>query len=100
MAFYQKAIELDEDSDLVLTEDLADAYGQIGRQQDALDLYNNLAANVKDKDRLKTIQVKIVATLIDNGDMEAAKEAAEELKKVYPNDDWISTLFDSTSVNL
>ena len=47
---------------------------------------------------MKTLQVKIVASLIDSGDIEAAKEAADDLQKQYP-DDWISTLFDSKSIN-
>ena len=88
--------------DISLSEDLADAYGQIGRGTNALDIYNSLSQQIKeenDKDRLKTIQVKIVASLIDSGDIEAAREAADELQKSYPDDDWISTLFDSKSIN-
>ena len=48
---------------------------------------------------LKLFKVKIVASLIDSGDIEAAREAADELQKSYPDDDWISTLFDSKSIN-
>ena len=102
ISFYQKAIESSDEPDYSLSEDLADAYGQVGRTQDALEIYNTLASQIKnenDKDRMKTLQVKIVASLIDSGDIEAAKEAADDLQKQYPDDDWISTLFDSKSIN-
>ena len=81
ISFYQKAVDLMNEGDLTIKEDLADAYGQVGRSAEALDYYQSLLSEVNDPDRVKTLKVKIVATMIDNGDLEAAKEKAEELKK-------------------
>ena len=80
--FYQKAADLNDEGDLSLKEDLADAMSQVGRNSEAIEYYTSLLSEVKDPDQLKTIKVKMIATMIDGGDVESAKELAEELKSL------------------
>lgn len=71
---------------------LGDAYSELGRMDDALDSYEK-AVDESDNDVLSSYYLKKLGMLHEKqGDLEAAREAYEQVKLEYPNSPYASDI--------
>lgn len=95
--YFLTAAENAGPSDSKAQEGLIDAYIELGRYEEALDLGQALAEHESRPNRVRAIKLQIVTAYVEKGAYEEAAEILQELREQNPSDPLISQLISDVS---
>lgn len=91
--YLHKALDGSQVDLIIVKEDLADAYMESGRSDEAIHLFNELEEQIGSQDKRRTLIIKKASAMMDKGDEESAYQVLQEWLKDNPDDEFVQDVF-------